>query len=71
MDVAAERLEESNAGILVVVDGVVIDLGIVGAAVKEDSDLSPVVYRVVVNLDVVAALRRDDTCRRGVGDGRQ
>lgn len=64
-DGAAERLEVSNAGILIVVNGVVVDLGVVGTAVEEDTHRAPVVHRVVENFHVVAALRRDDTYREG------
>lgn len=67
VDAAVERLEESNASVRVVVNGVPIDLGIVGAAVEEDTNRPPVIHRIVVNLDVVAALRRNDTCGNGGG----
>ena len=69
MDVAAKGFEESNAGILVVVYRVAVDLCVVGAAVEEDTHRVPVVHRVVEDFDVVTALRRDDACERWGDDG--
>lgn len=43
-----------------------VDFAVVAAAVKENSDVIPVVNVVVVNLEVVAPLGGDDACVREI-----